>query len=328
MKRLIPLLLAALAIMFAVVGIGYGYLSGSFGTPVKQDEENEHRVYVRGDGTHVELSEQNLWLYRQFIVSVPTPKVIAVPAQEVVKQDFSPNADSVMDANGYQTIPDNSTVTELTGRKLRTKYFSVWIPGCWVGNVVVECRYIDQPGDNSVSDSDSVMDTISLRFYEKQNYEAYTQGGTDDYPYATGLITELRYTSTSNDNGWLKTSNYETYVGGSKLGKLAYDIFLYEIHNSNDLTRPEYENTYMYLTKVNYPGCIISSLKVTGGGKITYTENTKAWYVDTWDDKAEGISLKSTVPEDGLLAEERQKAETADSEAGPVPKATEEGGTG
>lgn len=327
MKRIILLLLAALAIIFAAVGIGYGYLSGSFNAAKEKEEGNVRKVLVRGDGTQAELSEQNLWLYRQYIVSVPTPEVMVVPAQEVAKQDFSPNADTVTDANGYQTIPDNSTVMELTGRKLRTKYFTVWIPGCWVGNVVVECRYIDQAVDESSEDPDAVRDTISLRFYEKQNYETYVSGADNEYPYATGLITELRYTNASNDNSWLKTSNYETYVGDGRLGEFAYNIFLYEIHNSNDLTRPEYETEYMYLTKVNYPGCIINSLKVTGGGKVKYTDETQEWYVDTWDDQAEGISLGSVIPEDGLLASEREDGPGQYSTAGPVPEATGEGGT-
>lgn len=324
MKRLMPLLLTAMALIFATVGIGYGYIARTTGNGVKEETEKP-RVYVRGDGTRVDLREQNLWLYRQYIVSIPTPEIIAVPAQEVEKQDFSPSAETVLDEHGYQTIPDNKTVTDITSRKLRTKYFTLWIPGCWVGNVVAECRYIDQKPDESTESSPTTQDTISLRFYEKQNYEAYVSGVDDEYPYATGLLTELRYTSSVNDNSWLKTSNYETYVGDITLGKLSYNLFLYEIHNSNDLTRPEYETTYMYLTKVNYSGCMISSIKITGGGTIKYTEETQKGYVDTWDVQSEGMSLNSPIPEDGLLASERDSLVEESSAAGLIPQATEEG---
>ena len=324
MKRLIPLLLTAMAIIFATVSVGYGFLAARAAGDA-QSGKTDHKVYTRGDGTAAELREQNLWLFRQYIVNVPTPEVIAVPAQEVKKQDFSPNADTVIDENGYQTIPDNSTVKDLQTRKLRTKYFTVWIPGCWVGNVVAECRYIDQKTDESTSGEAATRDTISLRFYEKQNYEAYISGETDDYLYATGLITELRYTSTLNDNSWRKTSNYETYIGDGKLGELSYNLFLYEIHNTNDLTRPEFELPYMYLTKINYSGCIISSLKITGGGTVEYTEDTQAGYIDTWDEQSEGIPDGSVIPEDGLLASERENMEEDDSDAGLIPQATEEG---
>ncbi len=325
MKRLIPLLLTAMAVIFATVGIGYSYIARSVNGSSSDAGQKDRKVYTRGDGTPAELAEQNLWLYRQYIVTIPTPEIMAVPAQEVQKQDFSPNADTVIDENGYQTIPDNSTVTEVSSRKLRTKYFTLWIPGCWVGNIVVECRYIDQKPAEGQDAESITQDTISLRFYEKQNYEAYISAEDNEYPYATGLITELRYTSTLNDNEWLKTSNYETYIGTSTLGQLSYELFLYEIHNSNDLTRPEYETTYMYLTKINYSGCIISSMKVTGGGTIEYTEETKKGYVDAWDVNSEGMSANSTVPEDGLLESERAAMNDENSDAGFIPQATEEG---
>ncbi|HAE44254.1 MAG TPA: hypothetical protein DCG37_01490 [Lachnospiraceae bacterium] len=321
MKKIIPLLLASLALIFATVGIGYSYISNKAAAALEEDH-SEKKVYTRGDGTSAELKEDNQKLFRQYILTIPTPEIVAVPAQEVERQDFSPNADTVVDKNGYQTIPDNSTVTDVRVRKLRTKYFSIWIPGCWVGNVVAECRYIDQKSDESTYDADAVKDTISLRFYEKQNYEAYVAGENEDYPYATGLLTEFRYTSTENDNSWLKTSNYETYIGDGILGELSYNMFLYEIHNSNDLTSPEYEKVYSYLTKVNYPGCMVTSLKVTGGGKINFEDNIKSAYVDTWDDQAEGISLKSTVPEDGLLQSERELLKDDESATDIIPEST------
>ena len=331
MKRLIPLLLTAMAIIFASVGLGYSYMASNFSGIKTTEEKKERKVYTRGDGTKAELVEQNPWLFRQYIVSIPTPEIIAVPAQEVKKQDFSPNADTVIDENGYQTIPDNSTVTDITTRKLRTKYFTLWIPGCWVGNVVAECRYIDVKSDESTNNDAATKDTISLRFYEKQNYETYVSNEDNEYPYATGLITELRYTSTGNDNEWLKTSNYETYVGDCTLGTLSYNLFLYEIHNSNDLTRPEFEKTYMYLTKVNYSGCIIASFKITGGGTIKYTKETKKGYIDTWDTNSEGMPLNSEIPEDGLLASERDNMVEDSSEEedgsgeGLIPQPTGEG---
>ena len=67
---------------------------------------------------------------------------------------------------------------------------------------------------------------------------------------------------------------------------------------------------------------MVTSLKVTGGGKINFEDNIKSAYVDTWDDQAEGISLKSTVPEDGLLQSERELLTDDESATDIIPEST------
>ena len=84
MKRLIPLLLTAMAIIFASVGLGYSYMASNFSGIKTTEEKKERKVYTRGDGTKAELVEQNPWLFRQYIVSIPTPEIIAVPGATAV----------------------------------------------------------------------------------------------------------------------------------------------------------------------------------------------------------------------------------------------------
>ena len=129
-------------------------------------------------------------------------------------------------------------------------------------------------------------------------YEMY-RNSHDRTTYSNGLLTELRYSSTENDNSWLKTSNYQNYWADTRLGVRTYNVFIYEPNNRADLIAEEFRDRYLYMLGINYEGCFINTFKVNGDGEVTYADDTiRKGFVDSWDPNAEGIPDGSVIPSD------------------------------
>ena len=147
-------------------------------------------------------------------------------------------------------------------------------------------------------DDPPVYDTLLLRFYEREMYERVVNSG-DRTTYTRGLLTELRYSSTQNDNSWLKTSNYQNYWADVRLGKRTYNVFIYEPNSQADLIDEDLKKTYLYMLRINYEGCFINTFRVNGDGEVTYADdNIRKGFVDAWDPNAEGIPDGSVIPSD------------------------------
>ena len=304
MKRLFAVLSACILVL--VLGVGSGYLIVIRLVPALMTEEEPAesdkptRVYERTGDKERELAPANLWLHRQYIITVPTPDPTPtpIPAQVAALEDFSPEASAVIDSSGFLNLPDNSTVEDITVRKLKNKYFSLFIPGAWVNNVVVECKYINDVTESPKEGKELVYDTLLLRFFEKRTYEMY-KNSHDRTMYSNGLLTEFRYSSTENDNSWLKTSNYQNYWADVRLGVRTYNVFIYEPNSQADLIAEEFRSRYLYMIGINYEGCFINTFKVNGDGEVTYADDyIRKGFVDSWDPNAEGIPDGSVVPSD------------------------------
>ncbi len=304
MKRFFAVLSACVLVL--ILGVGSGYLIVNRLVPALMsknepaESSQKPRVYERTGEKEKELTPANLWLHRQYIMTVPKPDPTPtpIPAQVAALEDFSPEASAVIDSSGYLNLPDNSTVEEISVRKLKNKYFSLLIPGAWVDNVVVECKYINDVTEKPKEDKEIIYDTLLLRFFEKGTYERY-RDSHDRTTYSNGLLTELRYSSAENDNSWLKTSNYQNYWADVRLGVRTYNVFIYEPNNQADLIAEDLRNRYLYMLSINYEGCFINTFKVNGDGEVTYADDyIRKGFVDSWDPNAEGISDGSVIPFD------------------------------
>ncbi|MBR3154130.1 MAG: hypothetical protein IKF10_03910 [Lachnospiraceae bacterium] len=305
MKRLFAVLSACILVL--MLGVVSGYLIVNRLVPAllsdeepPTESEKPRRVYERTGGRERELTSTNIWLYRQYVMTVPEPNPTSTPspAQVAALEDFSPEASAVIDSSGFLNLPDNSTVEDISVRKLKNKYFSLLIPGAWVDNVVVECKYINDVTESPIEGKELVYDTLLLRFFERGMYEMY-RNSHDRTTYSNGLLTELRYSSTENDNSWLKTSNYQNYWADTRLGVQTYNVFIYEPNNKGDLIADEFRDKYLYMLRINYEGCFINTFKVNGDGEVTYTDDSiRKGFVDSWDPNAEGIPDGSLIPQD------------------------------
>jgi hypothetical protein len=264
MKRLFAVLSACILVL--VLGVGSGYLIVNRLVPALMSEEEPAesdkppRVYERTGDEERELAPANLWLHRQYIMTVPKPDPTPtpIPAKVAALEDFSPEASAVIDSSGFLNLPDNTTVEDISVRKLKNKYFSLYIPGAWVNNIVVECKYINDVTESPKEGKEIVYDTLLLRFFEKSTYEMY-KNSHDRTTYSNGLLTEFRYSSTENDNSWLKTSNYQNYWADVRLGVRTYNVFIYEPNNQADLIAEEFRGRYLYMIGINYEGCFINT---------------------------------------------------------------------
>lgn len=306
MKRVLLALLACVLALLLGVGSGYLIVTGLIPAIVSAREEKESephstsRVYERTDQSERELVPANLWMYRQYIMTVPKPNPTPtpIPAQIAALEDFSPEASAVIDSSGYLNLPDNSCIRDISVRKLKTKYFTLLIPGAWTDNVVVECKYINDITEKGREDDPPVYDTLLLRFYDKEMFERVINSG-DKNAYTKGLLTELRYSSTVNDNNWLKTSNYQNYWADIRLGKRTYNVFIYEPNSQADLIDEDLRKKYLYMLDINYEGCFINTFKVNGDGEVTYVDDyIRKGFVDSWNPDAEGIPDGSVIPSD------------------------------
>lgn len=306
MKRVLLALLACVLALLLGVGSGYLIVTGLIPAIVSAREEKESephstsRVYERTDQSERELVPANLWMYRQYIMTVPKPNPTPtpIPAQIAALEDFSPEASAVIDSSGYLNLPDNSCIRDISVRKLKTKYFTLLIPGAWTDNVVVECKYINDITEKGREDDPPVYDTLLLRFYDKEMFERVMNSG-DKNAYTKGLLTELRYSSSVNDNNWLKTSNYQNYWADIRLGKRTYNVFIYEPNSQADLIDEDLRKKYLYMLDINYEGCFINTFKVNGDGEVTYVDDyIRKGFVDSWDPDAEGIPDGSVIPSD------------------------------
>lgn len=306
MKRVLLALLACVLALLLGVGSGYLIVTGLIPAIVSAREEKESephstsRVYERTDQSERELVPANLWMSRQYIMTVPKPNPTPtpIPAQIAALEDFSPEASAVIDSSGYLNLPDNSCIRDISVRKLKTKYFTLLIPGAWTDNVVVECKYINDITEKGREDDPPVYDTLLLRFYDKEMFERVINSG-DKNAYTKGLLTELRYSSSVNDNNWLKTSNYQNYWADIRLGKRTYNVFIYEPNSQADLIDEDLRKKYLYMLDINYEGCFINTFKVNGDGEVTYVDdNIRKGFVDSWDPDAEGIPDGSVIPSD------------------------------
>lgn len=306
MKRVLLALLACVLALLLGVGSGYLIVTGLIPAIVSAREEKESepnstsRVYERTDQSERELVPANLWMSRQYIMTVPKPNPTPtpIPAQIAALEDFSPEASAVIDSSGYLNLPDNSCIRDISVRKLKTKYFTLLIPGAWTDNVVVECKYINDITEKGREDDPPVYDTLLLRFYDKEMFERVINSG-DKNAYTKGLLTELRYSSTVNDNNWLKTSNYQNYWADIRLGKRTYNVFIYEPNSQVDLIDEDLRKKYLYMLDINYEGCFINTFKVNGDGEVTYVDDyIRKGFVDSWDPDAEGIPDGSVIPSD------------------------------
>ena len=305
MKRLFAVLSACVLVL--MLGVGSGYLIVNRVVPAllsdeepTAESEKQPRVYERTGVRERELTSTNIWLYRQYVMTVPEPNPTPtpIPAQVAALEDFSPEASAVIDNSGFLNLPDNSTVEDISVRKLKNKYFSLLIPGAGVDNVVVECKYINDVTESPKEGKELVFDTLLLRFFEKGMYEMY-RNSHDRTTYSNGLLTELRYSSTENDNSWLKTSNYQNYWADTRLGVQTYNVFIYEPNNKGDLIADEFRDKYLYMLRINYEGCFINTFKVNGDGEVTYADDSiRKGFVDSWDPNAEGIPDGSVIPQD------------------------------
>lgn len=306
MKRVLLALLACVLALLLGVGSGYLIVTGLIPAIVSAREEKESephstsRVYERTDQSERELVPANLWMSRQYIMTVPKPNPTPtpIPAQIAALEDFSPEASAVIDSSGYLNLPDNSCIRDISVRKLKTKYFTLLIPGAWTDNVVVECKYINDITEKGREDDPPVYDTLLLRFYDKEMFERVINSG-DKNAYTKGLLTELRYSSSVNDNNWLKTSNYQNYWADIRLGKRTYNVFIYEPNSQADLIDEDLRKKYLYMLDINYEGCFINTFKVNGDGEVTYVDDyIRKGFVDSWDPDAEGIPDGSVIPSD------------------------------
>lgn len=306
MKRVLLALLACVLALLLGVGSGYLIVTGLIPAIVSAREEKESephstsRVYERTDQSERELVPANLWMSRQYIMTVPKPNPTPtpIPAQIAALEDFSPEASAVIDSSGYLNLPDNSCIRDISVRKLKTKYFTLLIPGAWTDNVVVECKYINDITEKGREDDPPVYDTLLLRFYDKEMFERVINSG-DKNAYTKGLLTELRYSSSVNDNNWLKTSNYQNYWADIRLGKRTYNVFIYEPNSQADLIDEDLRKKYLYMLDINYEGCFINTFKVNGDGEVTYVDDyIRKGFVDSWNPDAEGIPDGSVIPSD------------------------------
>ena len=103
MKRLFAVLSACILVL--VLGVGSGYLIVNRLVPALMSEEEPAesdkppRVYERTGDEERELAPANLWLHRQYIMTVPKPDPTPtpIPAQVAAPEDFSPEASAVID---------------------------------------------------------------------------------------------------------------------------------------------------------------------------------------------------------------------------------------
>ncbi len=278
MKKVFLIMLCVLAVFGIGTGIGYFVTAGG--------SESQGKISPNSDASAEDQVNAE---------PVPAP----IPAEIAPQEDFSPDASAVIDSDGYLNIPDNTTVEYVETTKIKTKYFTVSVPGCWTENIVAECRYINEiNSDYTASGETPVLDTLLLTFYEKDNYLACKASGKGRKSAATGELTEIRFSSTKNDNTWLKTSNYENYVGSASSAAGDYDVFIYEPHDPSSLTQDDYAAVYKYLSGVNYEGCLINNFHVSAGGTLKYAdEYVVKGFIDGWDPNAEGIPAGSKIPD-------------------------------
>ena len=308
MKVKTILLLCVLGTAAALAGAAGGYClsggtPGTSGLPGAGSAEdagsagNGHFT-ARAGGDSSDFTGTYDDLAGKYLIAFPTPTPVpVVPAEIAAEEDFSPYAEAVVDTNGYLNLPNNSVVEDVTSVNIKTEYFTFEIPGCWVGNVTADCRYINNVEGNF---QDPVYDTLVVTFYEKKNYDAWRKSGSKptDGEAQNGLLTELYFSSSENDNSWRKTSNYENYWATAAEGGRTYDIFLYEPHGSQGVSSDALSERYDYMAKtVNFEGCIIHSFTAADLGTVTifdpYTEKS---YIGNWDPDQEGIPEGSTLP--------------------------------
>jgi hypothetical protein len=298
-KKKIILILAALAVLGA--GVYAGFRIGS-GTPVSETAEipaaDSNPSAVRTGGSDSALVGNNDALSHQYVIAFPTPtSVPEIPAEIAAVEDFSPYAEAVVGSDGCLNIPNNSVVEDIPSTSIRTKYFRLTIPGSWAGNVVAECRYINNTESGF---ADPVYDTMILSFYEKTNYDAYRENGNGSTKKEklNGLMTQIYFSSTDNDNSWMKTSNYENYWADVSEGTRSYEVFLFEPHGSAGLSSDDRAERFEYLTQtVNFEGCIIHGFTPADAGTIVYRDPyMKKAYIDNWDPNQEGIPEGSRIP--------------------------------
>ncbi|MCI1726546.1 MAG: hypothetical protein LKM35_02500 [Lachnospiraceae bacterium] len=297
--KIILLAAAGAAVVVSAIFAGYRIGEGNQGqgsTVSAQKEVNPKAV--RGNEADSGVSGTDDRLSDHYVIAFPTPTPVPViPAEIAAEEDFSPYAEAVVGNDGTLSIPDNSVVEDITSADIRTKLFSLTIPGCWVGNVVVQCRYVNNTEENF---TDPVYDTMTLTFYEKKNYDAYRENGNGSTKAATrnGLLTELYFSSTKNDNSWMKTSNYENYWADVTEGVNTYEVFLYEPHDSAAVSSDEYADRCDYMTQtVNFEGCIIHGFVPAEAGTVVYKDPyTEKAYIKNWDPDQEGIPEGSTIP--------------------------------
>ena len=170
----------ALRLFFAGIGAGY-FISTNAGT-VTENTDSEEAASASTATVFKEMTRIQANRFHRLILiffsSILWPfrhrrrPLLPIPAQIAPQEDFSPEAQAVIDHDGYLNVLNNSVVEYVETTKIKTKYFTVTIPGCWVGNIVIQRRYIN----DTASESSDTWEQICQRhhdtdFYEKSNFK-------------------------------------------------------------------------------------------------------------------------------------------------------------
>lgn len=216
------------------------------------------------------------------------------------QEDYTNYNGPSVDQEGCLHLTNNSTISDVSVRKLRLKQFSFEIPGAWVGQVVVRVLYLDQTLSTDLYKS-RTQDSYVIRFYEKNTWNKYHSGENAPAGKAAsmGELAELRIMNRSkNDTSrWSSDPMYLSFASVQG-GQTAYDLYLYRPKRTEGLTDPDFASASGYLSDIDYKGCLVSSFRCQSDLKLTYRNSyISKTLVDGFDPNGEGMEDGSTIPE-------------------------------
>ena len=225
----------------------------------------------------------------------PVPREIIVEHEEQEEReiipampDYSSFTEPVIDRNGKLNIPNNTTISDVSTRTICTELCEFEIPESWVDHVVIHVMKMDQKDKELYSDP--VLNTEVVQIYEKNTYMKYQSQEYyySDYANYMGKLCEIYITDNKeNKTEKIKENPYELYFADLTKNRKTYSAFLYQFLLNDRVIDPELEDEYRSLSNVDYPGCIISSMK---SDKVEYANSyIKDHYVDGFDPNGPGI---------------------------------------
>ena len=227
----------------------------------------------------------------------------SLPAAVVDEADISLAASDIYNAyapvsvgtDGYLHLSDNAWSDPVKTVNIAARHISFQIPGCWEGRTAIRSLYTGGSWDGADSAPYGCgKDAEFLYVYERSCFSDKDKSGV---PGKTGLLTEAAIVPSDSEGSLADDDAWVPVMTLTESGTV-YQVSLLSPSEPSGKLSDETKNLCRNLAYgPDYMGCIVSSMKATGGGVLSPANAyVQSAYIDGFDKKGAGIAEGSAVP--------------------------------
>lgn len=228
---------------------------------------------------------------------------VSLPAAVIDEADISLAASDLYNAyapvsagaDGVLHLSDNAWSDPLKVVRIAARHLSFRVPGCWEGRTAVRSLYTGDAWNGAESTPYGCgKDAEFIYVFERS---CLTEEDKNRVPGKTGLLTMLAVVPAGSEGSLADDDAMVPVMTLTENGAVYQISILSPSEPSGDLSDEKKTLCRNLIYGADYMGCIISSMRATGGGTLAPANAyVQSAYIDGFDANGAGITEGSAVP--------------------------------